>query len=760
MEDKFKVLRNAEKFVVNRQFDRAVSEYQNLVRTHGEDPSILNTLGDLLLRNGRRGEALDCFHRVAEIFVQSGFVAKGIAIYKKIDELSPGGRDVLGKLGELYERRGMRSDALRYWTALAAHPQSAEDGENLANLHRRIVALDPENPAARGALARALSLRSPSEATAEYLEAARLYLRKGAAAEARGAALKALELDRGSAEAKRLFAEADDILSAAAAAQAALEAPPEPAEEAEVSAAESEAAPGLDAAVPEEPVESPSQEVAAEAAFGEATPSEETLVEEPFERPEGPAAEEAPEPLRVESFEEGVWEEAFGPRPAEAEGPESAEAEEPLWGAILEEAAELPADEVSETLTVERFDEGILERAFADEDPVDELTPFEVLGLGDEAPGDEVADEEAPRLLGFAGEVWDEAPSEPPQPPGLELELEGEVFAAHEPGVETVSDRDAPVKEEDETFWTAIDEDLEKVFSDELSEIPPYGEAAREVADALEAEVSTSVDEVFDFGGESPVFDTAEPLDSAPDRAPAPASSDAVEGAPDDVLQEIDFYLKLELTEDARRLVEDLMEKYPSDERVLLRAARAGVAPAPPPVVEEGGEAPSFEEEIDAALEELFFEEESSVADGAAPETVTEQPIGDSRSDPRAQYDLGLAYREMGMLEDAVAKFEQAYRLFSDAENPEQALLCSSMLSAGYLRLGDFGKTVEWADIGLSLPRMKEFEWKTLEYDRAYALEMMGELEESLTGYRRILDTDPNFRDVRSRLERLGHSSI
>jgi tetratricopeptide (TPR) repeat protein len=749
MEDKFKVLRNAEKFVVNRQFDRAVAEYQNLVRTHGEDPSILNTLGDLLLRNGRRGEALDCFHRVAEIFVQSGFVAKGIAIYKKIDELSPGGRDVLGKLGELYERRGMRSDALRYWTALAAHPQSAEDGENLANLHRRIVELDPENPAARGALARALSLRSPSEATGEYLEAARLYLRKGVAAEARDAALKALELDRGSAEAKRLFAEADDILSAAAAAQAALAAPPELAEEAEVSAAESEAAPGLDAAVPEEPVEwQTPPEVAAEAAFVEATPSEETVADEPVEKPAGPAAEEAPEPVRVESFEEGVWEEAFGPRPAEAEGPESAEAEEPLWGAILEEAAELPADEVSETLTVERFDEGILERAFADEEPVDELTALEAVGLGDEAP----------RPSGFAAELWDEVPSEPPPPTEFELEPEGEVSAGDGVVWEPAEDQAFPVKDDDTTFWTTIDEDLERVFADEEPEVRPDGEAVPEVAS--EAEEPTPGEARFDDDGGSPVLDTAEPLDWAPDRAPAPASSDAVEGAPDDVLQEIDFYLKLELTEDARRLVEDLMEKYPSDERVLLRAARAGVAPAPPPVVEEGGEAPSFEEEIDAALEELFFEEESSVSDWAAPQTVTEQPIGDSRSDPRAQYDLGLAYREMGMLEDAVAKFEQAYRLFSDAENPEQALLCSSMLSAGYLRLGDFGKTVEWADIGLSLPRMKEFEWKTLEYDRAYALEMMGELEESLTGYRRILDTDPNFRDVRSRLERLGHSSI
>jgi len=59
MLDKFEVLRKAETYVVNRQFGRAISEYRSLLESKGEDPAILNTLGDLLLKNKQQAEALE-----------------------------------------------------------------------------------------------------------------------------------------------------------------------------------------------------------------------------------------------------------------------------------------------------------------------------------------------------------------------------------------------------------------------------------------------------------------------------------------------------------------------------------------------------------------------------------------------------------------------------------------------------------------------------------------------------------------------------
>ena len=86
MGNKYRSLRNTERFVVNRDFDRAIREYRRLLETDGEDPAVLNTLGDLLLRNNRKDEAINNFRRVAEIYEESGFIAKAVAVCNKISK--------------------------------------------------------------------------------------------------------------------------------------------------------------------------------------------------------------------------------------------------------------------------------------------------------------------------------------------------------------------------------------------------------------------------------------------------------------------------------------------------------------------------------------------------------------------------------------------------------------------------------------------------------------------------------------------------
>jgi tetratricopeptide (TPR) repeat protein len=109
----------------------------------------------------------------------------------------------------------------------------------------------------------------------------------------------------------------------------------------------------------------------------------------------------------------------------------------------------------------------------------------------------------------------------------------------------------------------------------------------------------------------------------------------------------------------------------------------------------------------------------------------------------------------MGMFEDAVKKFEEAFRLSSENRDSKHAVLCSSMLAATHLQLTDFHGVVRWAKKGLDLCSDRGFEWKALEYDRSRAWEILGEFEKSLEGYRRIFAQDPGFRDVQARIARL-----
>ncbi|GAB4236619.1 MAG: hypothetical protein Kow00109_10230 [Acidobacteriota bacterium] len=205
MQDKFQVLRFAEKFVVNRQFDKAIEEYRRIVETHGEDPAVLNTLGDLYLKTHRRQEALECFRRVAEIFSQGGFVSKAIAIYRKIAQIAPEDREVLRRLAELFTRRGLRIEAVRYWRKLAEAAERAGDKEERITAWREVVSLQPQDPQAHLELARALAPLVPREAVEHYLTAARRLMDLERWEDAAAAAREALALDAGAAEAGEIL---------------------------------------------------------------------------------------------------------------------------------------------------------------------------------------------------------------------------------------------------------------------------------------------------------------------------------------------------------------------------------------------------------------------------------------------------------------------------------------------------------------------------------------------------------------------------
>ncbi len=615
MEDKFKILRNAELFVVNRQYDRAVTEYQKIVETLGEDPSVLNTLGDLLLKTGRREEALETFRRVAEIFTQSGFVSKAIAIYRKVDQLGPGNLQVVRKLAELYTRRGLSSESVRYWRKLGRLLEDTNDAEALVTVWRRVLELQPQDVEAHSRLAEALSASDPDEASNEWLAAAKLLFAEGDFGPAREAAEHALTLNAANMDARELIADVNEKL------------PPEP----------------------------------QQAGTEEGTAA----------IPQTVAPEEPPLP---------------DPEPSEAAGTAVSSNQTPTAG---EPAADLTEDSEAET--------GPESRSWTDQLVVSQDTP--------DVDRQESATFDLETESRHHGE-WEED--------------DAAAFFGTEP--------EEPVKVE-------ADGENEKGGGDESPKDLPSSDPA-----------------FFDMSDAGPVTNPPPPEPPSGDGAKPSAGERSLESS----LEEIDFYLKLDLRSDAVRVLEELLVRYPDDERVRNRARKAGLSVGAEETVAEDAPA-AFESNVESALEDLFFEDSDLNETNQTRVADLESRSEIQRDDPRSQYDLGVAYREMGMFEDAAAKFERAYQLFSDAESPEQALLCSSMLTSTYLRLHRFDKSVEWADIGLSLPRLEGDERKALEYDRAVALEQIGEAEESLNGFRRLLEFDPDFRDVRERVARMVH---
>jgi len=172
---------------------------------------------------------------------------------------------------------------------------------------------------------------------------------------------------------------------------------------------------------------------------------------------------------------------------------------------------------------------------------------------------------------------------------------------------------------------------------------------------------------------------------------------------------------------------------------------------AKPPITE-----PEFDEEVDSALDGLFSGEPLE----EAPEEVLRYDVAatgssDEATNPKVHYDLGLAYKEMGLVEDAVQEFQTAAQMLKSPIYNPQRILCCSMLANSLLQLGHYVEAHRWAEEGLRIPGKKEFEWKALKYDSASALERQGKHPEALEAFREILDRDPEYRDVLTRIDNL-----
>ncbi len=105
MADKTAIIKSAQKFLAKGQVDKAIAEWEKLLDT--ADATTFNMVGDLYLKKGDGKKAIENFHKAARVFRDEGFSLKGLAIYKKILNVSPTEADALFALGELNEEKGI-----------------------------------------------------------------------------------------------------------------------------------------------------------------------------------------------------------------------------------------------------------------------------------------------------------------------------------------------------------------------------------------------------------------------------------------------------------------------------------------------------------------------------------------------------------------------------------------------------------------------------------------------------------------------------
>ena len=150
-------------------------------------------------------------------------------------------------------------------------------------------------------------------------------------------------------------------------------------------------------------------------------------------------------------------------------------------------------------------------------------------------------------------------------------------------------------------------------------------------------------------------------------------------------------------------------------------------APDPPEV--GGGDVP---------LEEIFREFKKGVEQQLSPE------------DYETHYNLGIAYKEMSLTDEAISEFQRA------AKSPQYAVECCSMLGLCFLEKGLPQLAIKWYRKGLDAPNIREDDRLGLQYDLANIYADTGDRENAYRTFLEIYGSNASFRDVGERLKELA----
>ncbi|MGK2961143.1 MAG: tetratricopeptide repeat protein [Gemmatimonadaceae bacterium] len=118
-------------------------------------------------------------------------------------------------------------------------------------------------------------------------------------------------------------------------------------------------------------------------------------------------------------------------------------------------------------------------------------------------------------------------------------------------------------------------------------------------------------------------------------------------------------------------------------------------------------------------------------------------------ADFESHYDLGIAFREMGLLDEAIGSFQKASR------GPEQRVRASEAIGQCFMDKGEAGVTIKVLERLVHDPAMSDSQLVGVLYLLGRASEGLGRGAEAAGYFQRVLAVQIGFRDTASRLSAL-----
>ncbi len=196
--DKNTVMKEAQKFATRGLFDKAIAEWKKLLKESPNDANIFNTIGDLCMKKDAKTDACDSYKKAADILALDGFTSKAIALYKKVLNIDPKKIEVHLALGDLNAEKGLSGNALESYKIVADNYLQHKDTVKALGIYQKMADLNAANVSFRVKLGDMYAKENMvSEASTAYLNAADLHMEKKEFKDARQLFEKVLSVDPG-----------------------------------------------------------------------------------------------------------------------------------------------------------------------------------------------------------------------------------------------------------------------------------------------------------------------------------------------------------------------------------------------------------------------------------------------------------------------------------------------------------------------------------------------------------------------------------
>jgi len=286
--------------------------------------------------------------------------------------------------------------------------------------------------------------------------------------------------------------------------------------------------------------------------------------------------------------------------------------------------------------------------------------------------------------------------------------------------------------------------------------------------EALVPEYELQLDDAEEFEPSMERHQQMSELTVAPPDEPA-ESSEVPEADPaGEECEEARFFLDQGLLDEAREVLQTVLIAYPGYEPAQELLALVEQRQA----LEEGSSGPPSEERSDAfdLAAELASEmgqlEDEQVAPAApaaddfqysVDEVFAEFKKGLAKvvrpEDADTHYDLGIAYREMGLIDDAIGEFTIAREA---CLGTKKEVDCWTMIALLQKTSGDPAAAVESYKCALLSEHAVGETQKALEFELGAAWEGLGEPGKALYHFARVAKLDGQYRDIASIISRLS----